>query len=101
MRRDRRAVLSDAPAMNIELHIERLILDSLPIERSQAPHIQAAVESELTRLLTENGLAASLQGGGAVSSVQANAIQLAPGSSPAQMGAQIAQSVYGSIGSVR
>ena len=44
---------------NIHLHIERLILDGLPIERAQGPHVQAAVEAELSRLLTENGLAAS------------------------------------------
>ncbi len=86
---------------NIHLHIERLILDGLPIERAQAPQIQAAVEAELARLLTENGLGADWQTGGAVPSVNANAIQLAQGSSPAQMGAQIAQSVYSGIGNTR
>ena len=44
---------------NIHLHIERLILDGLPIERAQGPHVQAAVEAELARLLTENGLDAT------------------------------------------
>ena len=38
--------------MNINLHIERLILDGLPITRQQGPHVQAAVEAELTRLLS-------------------------------------------------
>jgi hypothetical protein len=86
---------------NIHLHIERLILDGLPIERSQGPVVQAAVEAELSRLLTENGLAADLQSGGAMPSVNANGIQLASASSPAQMGQQIAQSVYGGIGNTR
>ena len=45
---------------NIHLHIERLILDGLPIECAQGPHVQAAVEAELARLLTENGLDATL-----------------------------------------
>ena len=45
---------------NIHLHIERLVLDGLPIDRGQGPHVQAAVEAELTRLLTENGLDATL-----------------------------------------
>ena len=80
--------------MNINLHIERLILDGLPITPSQGPVVQAAVEAELTRLLTENGLAASLQTDLAVPSVRANGIQLTAGSNPAQMGTQIAQSVY-------
>ena len=86
---------------NIHVYIERLILDGLPVERIQAPHIQAAVETELTHLLMENGLAASLQVGIAVPSVYANAIQLTVGSNPAQMGTQIAQSVYSGIGNKR
>jgi hypothetical protein len=84
--------------MNINLHIERLILDGLPVERNQAPHIQAAVEAELTRLLTENGMASGLQTGGVLPHLNANAIQLTAGSNPAQMGTKIAQSVYSGIG---
>ena len=86
---------------SIHLHIERLILDGLPIERAQGPHVQAAVEAELTRLLTENGLGAISATGGAVPSVRASAIQLTSGSSPAQVGIQIAQSVYSGIGTMR
>ena len=86
---------------NIHLHIERLILDGLPIERAQGPHVQAAVEAELSRLLTENGLTADLQAGGSMPSVNAAAIQLMPGHSPTQMGTQIAQSVYSGIGTLR
>jgi len=84
--------------MNIELHIERLILDGLPVERSQRPHLQAAVEAELTRLLAENGLAAELQTGGAVPSVRADAMQFKSGNTPMQWGQQIARSVYSGIG---
>ncbi len=86
---------------DIHLHIERLILDGLPIERSQGPFVQAAVEAELSRLLTENGLAPDLQAGGAMPNVRANAIQLTTGSSPTQVGTQIAQSVYSGIGNIR
>ncbi len=84
--------------MNIELHIERLILDGVPIERSQGPHLQAVVEAELTRLLAENGLAAELQTGGAVPSVRADAMQFKAGNTPTQWGQQIAHSVYSGIG---
>lgn len=86
---------------NIHLQIERLILDGLPIERTQGALVQAAVEAELVRLLTENGLGAELAAGGAVPRVRASAIQLAAGSSPAEVGAQIAHSVYHGIGDVR
>jgi hypothetical protein len=84
--------------MNINLHIERLVLDGLPIERNQGAHVQAAVEAELTRLLAENGLARDLQAGSVVPGIRANQIQFAPDSNPMQMGAQIARSVYGGIG---
>ncbi len=88
-------------APNIHVYIERLILDGLPIERGQAPQMQAAVEAELARLLVGQGLAADLQAGGAVPSVRADAIQLAAGSNPVRMGTQIAQSVYSGIGNTR
>lgn len=87
--------------MNIELHIERLVLDGLQLERGQAFYVQAAVEAELTRLLSAQGLSASLQAGGALPGIQANPVHLAPGSTPTQMGTQIAQSVYSGIGNIK
>jgi hypothetical protein len=82
---------------DIHLHIERLILDGLPIERRQAPHVQAAVEAELARLLSTNGLGAQFQSGGAVPSIRAPEMQLTSDNST-QIGQQIARSVYGGIG---
>lgn len=87
--------------MNINLHIERLVLDGLPVKRNQAPHVQMAVEAELTRLLAENGLSTDLQAGGAVSGIRANGIQFTEDSGPSEIGTQIAQSVYGGIGKER
>ena len=87
--------------MNIHLHIERLILDGLPLESSHAPHVQLAVEAELSRLLAEQGLAAHLRAGGAVPGIRATGIQITEGSQPAAIGTQIAQSVYSGIGNER
>jgi len=87
--------------MNIRLHIDRLILDGLPVTHHQGSLVQAAVEAELTRLFTENGLASNLQTGIAVPSVRANAIQFTSGPNPTQMGTQIAQSVYSGIEKTR
>jgi hypothetical protein len=84
--------------MNINLHIERLILDGLPLDSAQGVHVRAAVEAELARLLSEQGLAGALQAGGLVPAVPAAPIQFVQGGSPAQIGTQIAQSVYSSIG---
>ena len=81
----------------IKVHIERLVLDGLPVTRSQGPQVQAAVEAELSRLMSEGGLAPELASGGAVPSVRANSIN-SVGRSPAQIGRQIAKAVYGGMG---
>jgi hypothetical protein len=46
--------------MNVRLHIERLILEGLPLEAGQEPAIQAAVEAELGRLIAEQGIVPGL-----------------------------------------
>lgn len=84
--------------MNIQLHIERLVLDGLPLTRREGALVQAAVETELARLLTAEGLPPVLAGGGMTPSLAAPAITFAPGGGPAALGAQIAHSVYRSLG---
>ncbi len=65
---------------------------------SQRHLLQAAVETELARLLTKGGLASLLTGGGALHRASANPIQLNSGTDPVDLGRQIAGSVYGGIG---
>ena len=84
--------------MNINLHIERLVLDGLPIEHHQGALVKAAIEAELGRLLTVEGLADGLISGGAVPSVPARGIQLASNSSPRKLGQRIARALHGGIG---
>ncbi len=84
--------------MNINLHIERLVLDGLNISPGQGPQVKAAVEAELTRLLSGGGVAAGFQGGIAVSSLRGDSIQLESSAKPQQLGNQIARAVYGGIG---
>ena len=85
--------------MNINVHIERLILDGLPVARHEGPLVQAAVEAELARLLVADGLAPTLKSvGGATPSVNAPGIQFTSNSSPAELGQKIARAVYGGIG---
>ena len=84
--------------MKINVHIERLILDGLPITRSQGQFLQATVEAELARLLAANGLAPGLRISGAMRSVPAKSIHLTQGNDPGHLGQQIAQAVYGGIG---
>jgi hypothetical protein len=83
--------------MNINLPVERLILDGLPVEKYQAFYVHAAVEAELRRILTEHGLASYLQYGGTTPSINGNLVPLSINRNPAHIGTQIAQSVYGGI----
>lgn len=83
--------------MNINLHIERLILDGLPLEQRQGPQLQAAVERELTRLLSDNGPTASFNTSGTLASVKGGSIRVAERANPAGLGEQIAAAVYGGV----
>ena len=84
--------------MNINLHIERLVLDGVNIAPGQGQLLRAGVETELARLLTGGGLAPSLAEGINLSRVFAESIELRGNNNPTQIGRQIAQSVYGGIG---
>ena len=80
--------------MNVNLHIERLVLDGISIPPGQRPHLQAAVEGELTRLLAEGGAPSSWPSEGAVPYVSGESMQLGRDSNPKALGSQIAQAVY-------
>jgi hypothetical protein len=78
--------------MTIRVHIERLVLEALPIGHHDGPLVQAAVETELARLMSGAPLPPS---GGATARVTAPAISLTPNNSPTRLGQQIARSVHG------
>lgn len=84
--------------MNINLYIERLVLDGVNIAADQHHLLQASVTTELTRMLTEGGFSSGLAEGIALPRIAAGKIQLNEGNNPTQLGQLIAQSVYGGIG---
>ena len=84
--------------MNIQVHIERLILDGVAVAPGERPRLQAAVETELARRLAEGGLSPALLGGRAVPAVRGGNIQLAGEPDTAGLGRQIARAAYGGIG---
>lgn len=76
----------------IELHIEELVLDGFtPADRHR---IGDAVERHLTRLLAGPGAARRLAGGGEVARLNAGSFNVARGSTPDAIGAQVARAVY-------
>ena len=84
--------------MNIDLHIQRLILDGIEMPSHQRPQLHAAVETELARLLADGGLQPSLTVGGARAFVPRSNFQMTDNGNPDQLGQQIARSVYDGIG---
>jgi hypothetical protein len=84
--------------MNIILHIERLTIDEGFIGRGQRMTLQAAVETELSRLFSEGGLAEGLQSGAALPSIRPLTMQMKGASGSKDVGTQIAQTVYRGIG---
>lgn len=83
--------------MNVRVHIERLILDGLPVTSDQGGLVRAAVESELTRSLAADELAPGLMTSGSVPRVPGGTIQLAGETQPVRLGAQIARAVHGGL----
>ena len=81
-----------SPQPSLQLHIERLVLEGLPVSPAQGPAISAAVEAELTRLLTIEGLAAASSR--AEQRPPVGHMQLMPESSPRSLGQQIGEAVY-------
>ena len=80
---------------NIELHIEKLMLHGFsPSDRHR---IGRAVEVELTRLFTEQGISHSMSKGGELSRMDGGQFNLTPNSKAEVIGSQVAQSVYKSM----
>jgi hypothetical protein len=84
--------------MNVNITIDRLILEGISLQPDQRPVLQAAVETELARLVATAGLSPDLAVGGVLASLPAGQIQLTSEGSPRLLGQQIARAVYGGIG---
>ena len=83
--------------MKIQVHIERLILEGLPVNGHDGPRVRAAVAAELGRLIGAQGIAAGLRTGGAVAAVRADAMRIESHASPRRLGTEIARAVYGGL----
>lgn len=83
--------------MNIDLHIERLVLDGVAVPRQDLAQVRTALAAELTRLLQAEPAAWATAGAtaGAVPALQAPTVQVGADATPAQWGIHIAQAVYG------
>src|SRR6266851_2946508 len=62
--------------VDIRVHIERLVLEGLPVPPGQRPLIQAALEAELANKLAASGPGADMLAGGAVPRLAAGTIHV-------------------------
>lgn len=83
--------------MNINLHIEQLVLDGIAVEPYHQADLKAAVVSELSRLLVSNGINSAVQSSNRVRATQDGLIAFGMHPEAFVLGQQIAQSVYGGI----
>ena len=83
--------------MNINLHIERLVLDGVDIAPHQRYLLHTSVTAELAQMFSNGSLAPGFAEGFSLARVSTDGVQLAR-NNPTQLGQQIAQSVYGGIG---
>ena len=84
--------------MNINLHVDRLVLDGVDLPSHQIPAFQQAVETELARLLAKQGLGSGLVAGIAVRELPGGMVQSTGDQDPTTFGRQIARAVYRGIG---
>jgi hypothetical protein len=84
--------------VNVNLHIERLILDGLPVSSLQSAAVRSALERELARVLAQGGLPGQWGAGGAVPRLPVQQFTLAPGERPEAIGRHIARSLHRGIG---
>lgn len=79
----------------VELHIEKLVLHGFaPCDRHR---IGAAVEAELTRMIAEQGVPASLANGGEIALLDAGSFEVAKDSTTKTIGGQVARALYGGL----
>jgi len=83
--------------MSIHFHIERLVLDGLPLEAGEVHGFQAAFCEQLRTLLRTDALPAALSSGGAYPKLRAEAIRFPAEGAAASVGQQSASSVYGAL----
>jgi hypothetical protein len=83
------------PQPSIQLHIEELVLHGFaPADRY---HIADAVQGELVRLFTEQGVSIALRQGGRATRLNAGSFNVAPAMRAETIGRHVAQSVYQSL----
>ena len=82
-------------SVDFDLNIEKLVLNGFPGQ--DRDRIMQAVRTELEKLIREEGVPAAFSRGGELDSLDGGSFEVEPGSSPEEIGAQVARSLYGGL----
>lgn len=83
--------------MNINLHIERLVMDGVSVEPHQREELKAAVQTQLSHLLMSNGIGSSVQSYNNFREISGSFISIEKNSDPSDMGQQVAGAIFRGI----
>jgi hypothetical protein len=83
--------------MNIHVHVERLLLDRLPVSQRDATSVRSAVERELARLIIAKEFPADRGRSSAASVVAGKPVKLGPRQHPDEIGQRIAESIFAEL----
>jgi hypothetical protein len=86
---------STTDSQSVRLHIERLIVDESLLATGQNHRLRRTIETELTRLLRDPGLAGLTSG--ALYNLPSREVHIAPRSSAFQVGREIAHTIYSAL----
>lgn len=85
----------------IVLHVDRVVLDGVPLDGHQRDQLRSALADELARRLDGIEPGPLLRGGGAVPRVRAAGVAVDPAGSPAALASQVAASVTAALAAGR
>jgi hypothetical protein len=80
--------------MNIELHIERLVVEGIPIAPGERTLLHATINAELERLLRAEGLPGDRPRPGAVARVQTPPVTVTGRPDTVDMGRRLAVAIH-------
>ena len=83
--------------MNIQLYIERLILEGIDLDFADRHQLETAVLAEITQQLQGGGLEGVFENGRALANVAANPITLPENQGANGLGQEIGRAVYGAV----
>ena len=80
--------------MNLNLHIERLVIDGIGIDPRQVDNLKSAVQSVLARRLQIHGLGSAMQPHRKQQPVNGGSISISNNPEPERLGQQIGDAVF-------